>query len=128
MMDILLNFSKVKSKSQLKSLLLIILLHNIHTTTSKEVPGNGNLKIRRNVKNIGGDIFLGQLYDGTRDARIPGEFLWHRNEMVIVNGSNAEKVRDHILEEHSLLDRLNLFKLDVELKVSFMGGLVEVEG
>ena len=48
--------------------------------------------------------------------------------MVIVNGSNAEKVRDDILEEHSMLDRLNIFDLDVELKVSFMGGMIEVEG
>ena len=48
--------------------------------------------------------------------------------MVIVNGSNAEKVRDDIFEEHSLLDRVNVFKLDVELKASFMGGLIEIEG
>ena len=92
------------------------------------VSDNGKLKIRNNVKNIGGDIFLGQLYDGTKDKRIPGEFLWHRNKMVIVNGSNTEKVRDDIIEEHSVLDRLNIFKMDVELKLSFMGGLVEVEG
>ena len=52
------------------------------------------------TRNIAGDIFLGQLYDATQDARIPGEFLWRRENMIIVNGTNAEKVRDDIIEDY----------------------------
>ena len=93
-------------------------------------------KVRTNVKNIGGGIFLGQLYDGTRDARIPGEYLWrhydNRTEqnatMVEKVGWPTKKVRDEMFEEHSMLDRINKFDFDMELKLSFMGGLIEVEG
>ena len=80
------------------------------------------------MQNIGGNIFLGQLYDGTKEQKLTGDFLWHPDKMVIRKGPDSEKVKDDIFQEHSVLDRLNIFNFDVALKVSFMGGLVQVEG
>ena len=45
-----------------------------------------------------------------------------------VKRPESKKVKDDIFQEHSVLDRLNIFNFDVALKVSFMGGLVQVEG
>ena len=83
---------------------------------------------RHNVKNLGGMIELGQLYDGSTDHRIPGEFLWYRQNMTTIPGVDAEQVSDDIVEDYTLLDRINVFDLDASLKCSFMGGLVSIEG
>ena len=86
-------------------------------------------KIRYGIKNLGGHIDVGQLYDASTDTRIPGEFLWYRNETKLINGppDNFQTKQSHGTSRN-LLDRLDHLELDASLKVSFLGGLVEISG
>ena len=85
-------------------------------------------KIRYGIKNLGGHIDVGQLYDASTDTRIPGEFLWYQNETKLVNRSDIFFTEQSYGTSRNLLDRLDHLKLDASLKVSFLGGLIEISG
>ena len=85
-------------------------------------------KIRYGIKNLGGHIDVGQLYDASTDTRIPGEFLWYRNDTKLINGPDIFQTKQSHGTSRNLLDRLDHLKLDASLKVSFLGGLIEISG
>ena len=85
-------------------------------------------KIRYGIKNLGGHIDVGQLYDASTDTRIPGEFLWYRNQTKNITGPDIFQTKQSHGTSRNLLDRLDHLKLDASLKVSFLGGLIEISG
>ena len=85
-------------------------------------------KIRYGIKNLGGHIDVGQLYDASTDTRIPGEFLWYRNQTKNITGPDIFQTKQSHGTSRNLLDRLSHLELDASLKVSFLGGLIEISG
>jgi len=85
-------------------------------------------KIRFGIKNLGGHIDVGQLYDASTDTRIPGEFLWYRNETKKIEGPDIFQTKQDHGTSRRLLDRISHLDLDASLKVSFLGGLIEISG
>ena len=73
-------------------------------------------KIRYGIKNLAGHIDVGQLYDASTDTRIPGEFLWYRNETKYIKGPDNFQTKQSHGTSRSLLDRLDHLKLDASLK------------
>ena len=85
-------------------------------------------KIRYNIKNLGGHIQVGQLYDASTDNRIPGEYLWYGNETKLNKGKDIFQTKQDHKTSRKLLERLNVFDIYAYLKVSFLGGLIKVSG
>ena len=68
---------------------------------------------------------MGQLYDAKTDQLIPDQFLWKRSEMTILETGITNVFFETKIEE-SQMDRMNMMDIDASMKLSFMGGMVEV--
>ena len=68
---------------------------------------------------------MGQLYDAKTDQLIPDQFLWKRSDMTILEKGITNVFFETKIEE-SQMDRMNVMDIDAKMKLSFMGGMVEV--
>ena len=68
---------------------------------------------------------MGQLYDAKTDQLIPDQFLWKRSDMTILETGITNVFFETKIEE-SQMDRMNMMDIDASMKLSFMGGMVEV--
>ena len=74
---------------------------------------------------MSGTAYVGQLYDAKTDQLIPDQFLWKRSEMTILETGITNVFFETKIEE-SQMDRMNMMDIDASMKLSFMGGMVEV--
>ncbi|XP_065134526.1 neoverrucotoxin subunit beta-like [Paramisgurnus dabryanus] len=78
---------------------------------------------------LGRPFQLGMLYDYRRDALIPGITLWDKEQL-----QESIKVRPHvniyfnITTSDSFEDKTKLLNIDGGVKLSFLGGLIDVGG
>merc|ERR1711879_952894 len=82
---------------------------------------------RENVPVLSGTAIVGQLYDGSRDQIIEGFSLW-KKELMNVTESNVLSTSTEMNLENNINDRLNSMDITASLKLSFLGGLISVEG
>ena len=82
-------------------------------------------KRRYNIPVLSGTAYVGQLYDAKTDQLIPDQFLWKRSEMTILETGITNVFFETKIEE-SQMDRMNMMDIDASMKLSFMGGMVEV--
>lgn len=77
---------------------------------------------------LGRSVRLGALYYGSTDRISVSEHLW--NTETLENAFIEKRPSSHTETKISenTLDRLNNFKIDASLGLSFMGGLIEVSG
>ena len=80
---------------------------------------------RSNIPVLSGTAYVGQLYDAKTDQLIPDHFLWKEDQMKIKE-ANVTNVFFETKIEESQLDRMNMIDIDASLKLSFMGGLIQV--
>ena len=82
-------------------------------------------KRRYNIPVLSGTAYVGQLYDAKTDQLIPDQFLWKRSDMTILEKGITNVFFETKIEE-SQMDRMNVMDIDAKMKLSFMGGMVEV--
>ena len=82
-------------------------------------------KRRYNIPVLSGTAYVGQLYDAKTDQLIPDQFLWKRSDMTILETGITNVFFETKIEE-SQMDRMNMMDIDASMKLSFMGGMVEV--
>lgn len=88
-----------------------------------------NTKAIVNQKTIGRNVRLGALYYGTNDEVHVNENLWDDTSLNdtwkrTINAPSTAEVKI----SQDKLDRVNNFDIDAALKLSFMAGLVQVDG
>ncbi len=114
----------------------IILVYGIILTFITDVNSQNKIQFRNDVPVIigNGQVALGKLYDASTDKVLTPMTLWSKErleKMTTANRNESNPSESFKTEYHAntdLLDRLNHFDLDASLKVSFMGGLVDVSG
>ena len=97
-------------------------------TKSEKINTKKKMNKIRKIQNLGGHIEVGQLYDASTDNRIPGEFLWYRNKTKFIEGDDIFQTKQTHGTSRKLLERLDVLDIDASLKVSFLGGLIEISG
>ena len=122
--------------------------------TSGAMSNDGKPTRRNNIPLLTGSVQVGLLYDAKSDRPLYGDYLWPppKNDATSTTPSNEENDErnkksvdettkrpptetivadvahssmDYIFDEN-ILDRLSLIGVTAELKLSFMGGLIEV--
>merc|ERR1719414_1042178 len=94
--------------------------------------GNSNEKGKgfgKKIHALGRYVCLGCLYYGSHDHISPTENFWNK-ETISKHSDEVKKTHergDVVLNENTL-KRLNNLDIDASLKLSFMGGLVQVKG
>ena len=88
---------------------------------------SGNSPKRRNDIPLLTDnmVFVGSLYDEATEEIKTGNTFW-KNGKISLRKSSVKSSSFKFMIEHNILDRLSLFNIDANLKVSFLGGLIEV--
>ena len=83
----------------------------------------GSLKI----KALGRPLFLGTLYDRRTDKVVPGKTLWSADKLKIRTVKPQPSTNFEITADQGINQRANLLDIKAQLKLSFLGGLVNVE-
>ena len=84
----------------------------------------GSLKI----KAMGRPLFLGTLYDRRTDKVVPGKTLWSADKLKKRTVKPQPSTNFEITAGQGINERANLLDINAQLKLSFLGGLVSVEG
>merc|ERR1712012_1480469 len=100
----------------------------------REISKSGNSNAKENdfgkkIHALGRYVCLGCLYYGSHDHISPTENFWNK-ETISKHSDEVKKTHergDVVLNENTL-KRLNNLDIDASLKLSFMGGLVQVSG
>ena len=90
--------------------------------------GGSAPQMRHNVPNLGGSsVMLGTLYDGRTDSLLVPLNLWSP-EVVDEKKStnNVAYSNTDFKNNEDILERLDVMGIEAELKLSFMGGLIQV--
>ena len=87
-------------------------------------PGNLD-EVKRNVPVLSGTVFVGQLYDGSRDQIIEGFSLW-KKDLMIITESDVQSTDTDVTMESNINDRMNSMDITAGLKLSFLSGIVSV--
>ncbi|XP_048052303.1 cytolytic toxin-alpha-like isoform X2 [Megalobrama amblycephala] len=81
------------------------------------------------VAALGRPLFPGMLYDCRKDSFIPGITLWDKKSLKNDLDTHPQPQTDlKFSSSDSLSDKSSLMDISASLKVSFLGGLVEVRG
>lgn len=90
-----------------------------------QLEANGAIR----MASLGRPFTMGMLYDSRKDTLVPGLTLWD-NSTLRSALSSTEQVGTgfKIIAEDSLEEKANQLDIDASLKLSFMGGLVDVKG
>ena len=90
---------------------------------------SNNVPKRMTKQGLGRTICLGCLYYGADDFIATSENFW--DPETITNHAEEKKrwnVRGSAIIDQNSLERLNNFHIDASLKLSFLGGLIDVHG
>merc|ERR1711892_353479 len=94
----------------------------------KKEGGDANMDIRFEPA-LGRQFRLGDFYDARRDLPLNGYSFWH--EDVITENSQMDHKyysNTRFFAENTENDRIAHFQIDASLKLSFLGGLIDVDG
>ncbi|XP_063873078.1 uncharacterized protein LOC135107310 [Scylla paramamosain] len=80
------------------------------------------------VAALGRPFRLGMLYDSRTEKMIPGITLWDQSTLEKRTVQQLETSDFHVLCSDSLDDKASALEVDASLKLSFLGGLVDVQG
>ncbi|MPC26645.1 Neoverrucotoxin subunit beta [Portunus trituberculatus] len=80
------------------------------------------------VAALGRPFRLGMLYDSRSEKLIPGITLWDQTTLEKRTVQQLETSDFHVLCSDSLDDKASALEVDASLKLSFMGGLVDIQG
>ncbi|XDV43713.1 hypothetical protein PO909_012140, partial [Leuciscus waleckii] len=81
------------------------------------------------VAALGRPLFPGMLYDCLKDSFIPGVTLWDKKSLTEDLDSRSQLMTDlKFSSSDSLSSKSNLMDISASLKLSFLGGLIEVGG
>ena len=90
--------------------------------------GNAEDESVLSVAALGRPFSLGMLYDSRTEKMIPGITLWDQATLEKRKVQNLETSDFHVLCSDSLDDKASALDIHASLKLSFLGGLVDVEG
>merc|ERR1719336_1478564 len=100
----------------------------------REISKSGNSNAKRNdfgkrINALGREVCLGCLYYGSHDHISLSENFWDK-ETISKYSDEVKKTheRGNVVLNENTLKRLNNLDIDASLKLSFMGGLVQVSG
>ncbi|KAK8720265.1 hypothetical protein OTU49_013464 [Cherax quadricarinatus] len=77
---------------------------------------------------LGRPFRLGMLYDCRNDKLIQGISLWDKSSMEEKNCQHQKTSEFHIITSDSLEDKAAAFEINANMKLSFLGGLLDVSG
>ena len=81
------------------------------------------------MASLGRPFTMGMLYDCRRDILVPGITLWDNSTLKnALNSTEQVGTGFTIISEDSLENKANQLDINASLKLSFMGGLVDVKG
>ena len=85
-------------------------------------------QMRHNVPNLGGSsVMLGTLYDGRTDSLLVPLNLWSPEVIDKTKvPNNVAYSNTDFKNNEDILERLDVMGIEAELKLSFMGGLIQV--
>ena len=115
---------------------MIVLLFLLFLRTNGEVVTQGGQqpsqvegpKSSLRIKALGRPLFLGTLYDRRTDNVVPGKTLWSAEKLEKRTVKPQPSTNFEITAGQTINERANLLDINAELKLSFVGGLVSVEG
>ena len=94
--------------------------------------GNSNNKantLGKNINALGRYVCLGCLYYGSYDHISSSENFWDKGTILqYADSKNKTTEKSDVRFNENTLQRLNDLRIDASLKLSFMGGLVDVSG
>ena len=81
------------------------------------------------IQTLGRPFDLGMLYDRRSEKLVLGKTLWSPNHLSqAVNTIARPYTHSEVLAEDTIDDKLNALNIKASLKLSFLGGLVSVQG